>query len=72
MCPVLQVGTEEGQSKITTTTLAFEASQKSAMVDCVEAVLRSRRVRIEIEPESEAVRRSFRTRRTAVLVLCFG
>ena len=37
-----------------------------------KAALRSRTVRIEIEPESEAVRRSFKTRRRAVSVLCFG
>ena len=37
-----------------------------------KAALRSRRIRIEIEPECEAVRRSFKTRRRAVSVLCFG
>ena len=35
-CPILQVGTEEGQGKITNTKSAFEASQKTAMIDCVE------------------------------------
>ena len=34
--PILQVGTEEGQGKITNTKRAFKASQKNAMVDCVE------------------------------------
>ena len=36
LCPVLQVGTEEGQGKITNTKNAFEATQKNAMIDCVE------------------------------------
>ena len=36
LCPVMQVGTEERQSKITNTKSAFEASQKNVMIDCVE------------------------------------
>ena len=36
LCPVLQVGMEEGQGKIKYTKSAFEASQKNAMIDCVE------------------------------------
>ena len=34
--PVSQVGTEERQGKITNTKSAFKASQKNAMIDCVE------------------------------------
>ena len=37
-----------------------------------KAALKFRRVRIEIEPESEAVRRSFKIQRRALSVLCFG
>ena len=66
LCPALHVKIEERQSKITNTKSVFEASQKDAMIDIVsKAALRSRRVRMEIEPESEAVMRS-------VSVLCFG
>ena len=36
LCPILQVGTEEGQGRITNTKSVFEASQKNAMIDCVE------------------------------------
>ena len=35
-CSILQVGTEEGQDKITNTKSAFKACQKNAMIDCVE------------------------------------
>ena len=73
LCPALHVKIEERQSKITNTKSVFEASQKDAMIDIVsKAALRSRRVRMEIEPESEAGRRSLKTRRRAVSVLCFG
>ena len=73
LCPTLQVRIKERQSKITDTESVFDASQKNAMIDIVsKAALRSRRVRMEIEPESEAVRRSLKTRRRAVSVLCFG
>ena len=42
------------------------------MIDIVsKAALRSRRVRMEIEPEFEAVRRSLKTRRRAVSALVF-
>ena len=37
-----------------------------------KAVLRSRGVRMEIDPESEAVRRSLEAQRIAISVLCFG
>ena len=60
MCPITQVRIK-GQSKITDTKSVFEASQKDAMTDIVsKTALRSRRVRMEIEPESEAVRRSLK------------
>ena len=52
----------ERQSKITDTESVLAASQKKAMSIVSKAVLRSRRVRMEIEPESEAVRRSLKTR----------
>ena len=42
------------KTKITNTESVFEASQKAA--------LRSTKVRMEIEPESQAVRRSLKTR----------
>ena len=72
LCPITQVRIK-GQSKITDTKSVFEASQKDAMTDIVsKTALRSRRVRMEIEPESEAVRRSLKTRRRADSVLCFG
>ena len=65
LCPTLQVGTK-GQSKITNTKNVLEASQKDVMIDSVDG----RRVGMEIEPESEAVRWSLKMR--IVLVLCFG
>ena len=44
--------------------------------ECYNRLCRRQRldpeVRIEIDPESEAVRRSFKTRRRAVSILCFG
>ena len=52
----------ERQSKITDTESVLAASQKNAMSIVSKAVLRSRKVRMEIEPESEAVRRSLKTR----------
>ena len=36
LCPILQVRTEEGQSKIINTESVFEASQKNVMIECVE------------------------------------
>ena len=66
LCPTLQVRIKERQIKITDTESVFKASQKNAMIDIVsKAAFTSRRVRMEIEPESEAVMRS-------VSVLCFG
>ena len=59
MRPTLQVRIKERQSKITDTESVLGASQKDAMIDIVsKAALRSGRVRMEIEPESEAVRMS--------------
>ena len=55
LCPTLQVRIKERQIKITDT--------ESDIVS--KAAFTSRRVRMEIEPESEAVMRS-------VSVLCFG
>ena len=49
----------------------FVTSQKNVMIDSLESSVNYRRVRIEIEPESEAVRGSLKTLRT-VSVLCFG
>ena len=55
MRPTLQVRIKERQSKITDTESVLGASQKDAMIDIVsKAALRSGRVRMEIEPESEA------------------
>ena len=71
LCPTLEVKIRERQSKITDTESVFEASQKDAMI-VSKAALRSRRVKMEIEPESEAVRRPLKTRRIAVSVLRFG
>ena len=63
----MHVGTK-GQSKITYTKNVSEASEKDVIV--LMAALRSRRVRMETEPESEAVRWSLKTK--IVLVSCFG
>ena len=71
MRPTLQVRIKERQSKITDTESVFDASQKNAMIDIVsKAALRSRRVRMERQPESEVVR-SLKTRRRAVSALVF-
>ena len=72
LCPFLHVGTEEGQGKITLPKVLSRRVKRMLSSIVSKAVLRSRRVRVEIEPESEAVRMSFKTRKSAVSVLCFG
>ena len=68
----MQAGTEKdrARSQIPKTLSRLVRRMLSSIVS--KAALKSRRVRIEIEPEAEAVRRSFKTQRRAVSVLCFG